>query len=296
MESSPSDNTPRLQYPSLPMGTFPWTPTSPISSQMMSSYDLMPGLVSDPSIWPLDDDLSFQPHHQQSLQHPYQQNHGVNSDSMIDSIIYSSLPTTNQPIIYNQQQQQQFIFPPTPPFNSAPTTLPMLNNSSRETTPPFSNTTNSPISQSSSTPPPGTTLVDYHPILSYPSNVQNPPIAPANNTPRRKSTGSTRTYRRRASSHPSVASVVSLTAHEPVSTIIEGIEYITFLYSHERLVKRYTVRTDVESVRLEDIPLEFRVQNAVSFCYKLHHDEMIYSIIIFIDLSSRQCLSRRIRW
>ncbi|KAI8884017.1 hypothetical protein K501DRAFT_183195 [Backusella circina FSU 941] len=85
---------------------------------------------------------------------------------------------------------------------------------------------------------------------------------------RRRSTEShhltpTRTYRRRASSHPSVASVVSLSAHEPIARVIDGIEYITFLYSHERLVKEYTVRTDVESVNLENIPIGFRVQNAI---------------------------------
>lgn len=71
-------------------------------------------------------------------------------------------------------------------------------------------------------------------------------------------------YGRRASSHPSVASVVSLTAHEPVSKIVDGIEYITFLYSHDRLVKEYTVRTDVDHVNLDDISMDFRTQNAVS--------------------------------
>lgn len=74
----------------------------------------------------------------------------------------------------------------------------------------------------------------------------------------------TRTYRRRASSHPSVASVVSLSAHEPVSRIIDGVEHITFLYSRDRLVKEYTVRTDIENVNLDDIPVDFRVPNAVS--------------------------------
>ncbi|KAI9341862.1 hypothetical protein BD770DRAFT_330023 [Pilaira anomala] len=72
-----------------------------------------------------------------------------------------------------------------------------------------------------------------------------------------------RTYRHRSSSHPSVASVVSLTAHEPVARLIDGIEHITFLYSHDRLVKEYTVRTDVEKVNLLEIPNEFRVHNAI---------------------------------
>ncbi|KAI7850800.1 hypothetical protein BDC45DRAFT_517158 [Circinella umbellata] len=80
---------------------------------------------------------------------------------------------------------------------------------------------------------------------------------------RRRSSPSTRPYRRRNSSHPSVASVVSLSAHEPVAHFIDGIEHITFLYSHDRLVKEYTVRTDVDSCMLEEIPMEFRVLNAI---------------------------------
>ncbi|KAI9304678.1 hypothetical protein BJ944DRAFT_266471 [Cunninghamella echinulata] len=68
---------------------------------------------------------------------------------------------------------------------------------------------------------------------------------------------------RRRSTHPSVASVVSLTAHEPVSSLINGIEHITFLYSHERLVKEYTIRTDVDSVDLDTIPFSFRCQNTI---------------------------------
>ncbi|KAI9496439.1 hypothetical protein BDB00DRAFT_119338 [Zychaea mexicana] len=80
---------------------------------------------------------------------------------------------------------------------------------------------------------------------------------------RRRSSPSTRPYRRRNSSHPSVASVVSLSAHEPVAHFIEGVEHITFLYSHDRLVKEYTVRTDVDNCALDDIPMEFRVLNAI---------------------------------
>ncbi|OBZ84026.1 hypothetical protein A0J61_07921 [Choanephora cucurbitarum] len=72
-----------------------------------------------------------------------------------------------------------------------------------------------------------------------------------------------RSHSKRSSSQPSVASVVSLTAHEPVSKMINGIEFITFLYSHDRLVKEYTVRTDVNSVDVDDIEMEFRIQNAI---------------------------------
>ncbi|KAI8329074.1 hypothetical protein BC941DRAFT_463825 [Chlamydoabsidia padenii] len=68
------------------------------------------------------------------------------------------------------------------------------------------------------------------------------------------------TPRRRASS---VASVVSLTAHEPIAHLVDGIEHITFLYSHDRLIKEYTVRTDVNNLDLDDVPMDFRLQNAI---------------------------------
>ncbi|KAG2236847.1 hypothetical protein BDF21DRAFT_413373 [Thamnidium elegans] len=135
---------------------------------------------------------------------------------------------------------------------------------SRDITPPSSvsaSGSNSPTS-SVSTPPPS-----YYMPLQIPQFYHHPqPKAPQKN--RRKSaieshSTPTRTYRHRASSHPSVASVVSLTAHEPVARIIDGIEHITFLYSRDRLVKEYTVRTDVENVNLQDISSDFRAQNAI---------------------------------
>ncbi|ORX48310.1 hypothetical protein DM01DRAFT_1409971 [Hesseltinella vesiculosa] len=69
--------------------------------------------------------------------------------------------------------------------------------------------------------------------------------------------------RRRLSSHPSVASVVSLTAHAPVHKIVEGIEHLSFLYSHDRLVKEYTVRIDVDAINLDLVPTNFRDANTI---------------------------------
>ncbi|KAI7884576.1 hypothetical protein K492DRAFT_124959 [Lichtheimia hyalospora FSU 10163] len=94
------------------------------------------------------------------------------------------------------------------------------------------------------------------------SNIESNHATIKPSTGRRKSTPG-RSYRRRTSSQPSVASVVSLSAHEPVAHSINGIEHITFLYSHDRLVKEYTVRTDAANCPLEDIPLDFRMVNAI---------------------------------
>ncbi|ORZ15068.1 hypothetical protein BCR42DRAFT_466140 [Absidia repens] len=78
--------------------------------------------------------------------------------------------------------------------------------------------------------------------------------------PYRKNSSTTPGIRRRASS---VASVVSLTAHEPIAHLVNGVEHITFLYSHDRLIKEYTVRTDVNQLPMEEVPMDFRLQNAI---------------------------------
>ena len=138
----------------------------------------------------------------------------------------------------------------------------------------FNNFTNSMLQSSPSvantsgmiTPP----MTNYYQARrSLPTHLEEKRLSYVNNTAldinRRHSSGESRRVGKRASSNPSVASVVSLTAHEPVSKMIDGIEHITFLYSHDRLVKEYTVRTDVESVNLDEIPMDSRIQNAVSF-------------------------------
>ncbi|CEG67147.1 hypothetical protein RMATCC62417_03615 [Rhizopus microsporus] len=152
------------------------------------------------------------------------------------------------------KRPQVMMFPPTPP-ESAPLTLmneegpknmgfnPIVyplsrRKSAREITPP----------PSASNSPPKNCLASKRTVRRKSDETYNKP---------------TRTYRRRASSHPSVASVVSLTAHEPATLYINGIEHINFLYSHERQVREYTIRTDVESVNMDDVPEDFRGQNAI---------------------------------
>ncbi|CAO3621562.1 unnamed protein product [Mucor hiemalis] len=129
---------------------------------------------------------------------------------------------------------------------------------------------NNTIYHSASTSPSGliTPPTYFHTRSSLPITTNNKKLIYMNNTAldinRRSSSGDHPRFGRRSSSTPSVASVVSLTAHEPISKIIDGVEYITFLYSHDRLVKEYTVRTDVDHVNLDDIVMDFRIQNAVS--------------------------------
>jgi hypothetical protein len=74
---------------------------------------------------------------------------------------------------------------------------------------------------------------------------------------------------RRKSSHSSVAAAVALTAHEPTTRLINGIEHLTFMYSHDRHVKQYTIRLDIENVSLDDIDDDFRQASAVNTCFNL---------------------------
>lgn len=158
-----------------------------------------------------------------------------NSNIQVPTTIKEELPlNTTQQFNYQQQDPLSFM-----PMNNSF----FVNPYSREITPPSSITSGSNSPNSSISSPPSC----YSGCRKSTTNYQSTP----------------RTYRRRASSHPSVASVVSLTAHEPVARIIDGIEHITFLYSHDRLVKEYTVRTDVNNVNVEDIPQDFRAQNAI---------------------------------
>ncbi|KAI8643881.1 hypothetical protein BD408DRAFT_442171 [Parasitella parasitica] len=165
---------------------------------------------------------------------------------------------TNKPINVNSHDfssnsQQQQVFQETTPPSSA---------SASSSNSPNSNVS-TPPSMSYFLPQQQCQKMSYHYVHDNNATATPKVRGPS----RRKSSDGhpepTRTYRRRASSHPSVASVVSLSAHEPVARIINGVEHITFLYSHDRLVKEYTVRTNVDTVNLDDIPAGFRVQNAI---------------------------------
>ncbi|KAF7721517.1 hypothetical protein EC973_004543 [Apophysomyces ossiformis] len=103
------------------------------------------------------------------------------------------------------------------------------------------------------------------------SNMSSPPSATDCSTekPKRRrhsapcSTSTGRSSRRRESHQTSVASLVSLANNDPTNEFINGIEYITFMYSCNRVVKEYTIRADIHNVSIDDIPLSFRVPNTV---------------------------------
>lgn len=52
--------------------------------------------------------------------------------------------------------------------------------------------------------------------------------------------------------------------HEPMVEIRDGVEWVSFLYSHNRVLKRYTIRTDIQNVHLDRLEDQFKLDNCVS--------------------------------
>ncbi|KAI7886263.1 hypothetical protein K492DRAFT_114641, partial [Lichtheimia hyalospora FSU 10163] len=50
---------------------------------------------------------------------------------------------------------------------------------------------------------------------------------------------------------------------EPVVEIRDGIEWVSFVYSHNRVVKRYSIRTDIQNVSLDSLDEHFKLDNCV---------------------------------
>ncbi|KAI7867286.1 hypothetical protein BDF14DRAFT_702744 [Spinellus fusiger] len=69
--------------------------------------------------------------------------------------------------------------------------------------------------------------------------------------------------RRRLSPQTSVAAEVSLTKNEPIESIINGIAFLSFVYSVDRVAKTYTIRADIDSVDINSISSTFKSQNAI---------------------------------
>ncbi|RUP49164.1 hypothetical protein BC936DRAFT_143153 [Jimgerdemannia flammicorona] len=61
----------------------------------------------------------------------------------------------------------------------------------------------------------------------------------------------------------SIAAAAALSCHEPVTEVKDGVEWVSFIYSHNRTLKQYSVRTDIDSVQLQDIDEKFKNDNCV---------------------------------
>ncbi|KAL0076467.1 hypothetical protein F4703DRAFT_1761611 [Phycomyces blakesleeanus] len=50
---------------------------------------------------------------------------------------------------------------------------------------------------------------------------------------------------------------------EPVAEIRDGVEWVSFVYSHNRTLKRYAIRTDIHAISLDTIDDQFKIDNCV---------------------------------
>ncbi|KAI7849851.1 hypothetical protein BDC45DRAFT_573548 [Circinella umbellata] len=71
-------------------------------------------------------------------------------------------------------------------------------------------------------------------------------------TTRRATTASMRNTPRNTSSR-----------HEPTVEIRNGVEWVSFVYSHNRVLKRYSIRTDIQTVTLDTLNEQFKLDNCV---------------------------------
>lgn len=65
-----------------------------------------------------------------------------------------------------------------------------------------------------------------------------------------------------------IATKPSTTPNEPVTEMRDGIEWVSFVYSHNRTLKRYSIRTDLLQVDTLIIDDKFKSENCVSFFKK----------------------------
>lgn len=68
----------------------------------------------------------------------------------------------------------------------------------------------------------------------------------------------------------SIAAAAALSCHEPITEIKDGVEWVSFIYSHNRTLKQYSVRTDIDTVFVEELDERFKNDNCVSVSCSLY--------------------------
>lgn len=91
-----------------------------------------------------------------------------------------------------------------------------------------------------------------------PTNTNNAPTSSPSNTPANP-----------ASSSTAAAAGSVVPNHEPRTEIRDGVEWVSFVYSHHRVLRRYSIRTDVDQVELDILDDKFKSENCVSFRFFL---------------------------
>ncbi|KAG0740763.1 hypothetical protein G6F57_011305 [Rhizopus arrhizus] len=54
-----------------------------------------------------------------------------------------------------------------------------------------------------------------------------------------------------------------LSIHEPTTEVRDGVEWVSFVYSHHRTLRKYCIRTDLEQVDIDTLDEKFKKENCV---------------------------------
>lgn len=60
-----------------------------------------------------------------------------------------------------------------------------------------------------------------------------------------------------------ITTTINNNNNDPVAEIKNGIEWVSFVYSHNRVLKRYSIRTDIQNVQLNEVDEKFKAENCV---------------------------------
>lgn len=61
----------------------------------------------------------------------------------------------------------------------------------------------------------------------------------------------------------------SVTSNDPIAEVKDGVEWVSFVYSHNRTLKRYSIRTDIQKVALDIVDDKFKAENCVSIFFSV---------------------------
>ncbi|KAL7322021.1 hypothetical protein PS15p_212115 [Mucor circinelloides] len=84
----------------------------------------------------------------------------------------------------------------------------------------------------------------------------SPSLSPANPTSPISTTSTTTSALKQSNNSTS-------TPNEPVTEMKDGVEWVSFVYSHNRTLKRYSIRTDLQQIDISVIDDKFKSENCV---------------------------------
>jgi hypothetical protein len=72
-------------------------------------------------------------------------------------------------------------------------------------------------------------------------------------------------------------STTTVPNHEPRTEIKDGVEWVSFVYSHHRVLRRYSIRTDVDQVDINILDDKFKNENCVNMLPSLIFSNLLTS-------------------